>query len=65
MAKKQESKRVIQRVTKESLVTLDSLIPYRLSDTVTINSEKLGIAVLQKFFWSRVDRRTYLLRRRR
>jgi hypothetical protein len=49
MAKKLRSKRVFPRVTLESLRILNRLIPYRPSETITARSDKLAIAVLQKF----------------
>ncbi len=50
MVKKRRGGRVFPRVTIESVRILNSLIPFRMSETITARSDKLAIAVLTKFF---------------
>jgi hypothetical protein len=50
MAKKQGGNRVSRTVTIDSIRILNRLIPYRASESITARSDKLAIAVLQKFF---------------
>jgi hypothetical protein len=50
MAKQQSSKRVFPEVTLDSIRTLNRLIPFRVSESVTARSDKLAKAVLMKLF---------------
>jgi hypothetical protein len=50
VVRKRRSKRIFPTVTLDSIRTLNRLIPYRVSESVTARSDKLAIAVLQKFF---------------
>jgi hypothetical protein len=50
VAQKQRSKRVFRRVDCETISRLNELIPYNKFHSVTCNSDKLAIAIMQKFF---------------
>lgn len=50
MAKKLGGSRIFRPVTKDSLRILNSIIPYIHTNSRTANSDRLAIAILQKFF---------------
>jgi hypothetical protein len=50
MAKKRRIERVFPTITIDSIRILNRLIPFRMTESITARSDKLAIAVLQKFF---------------
>src|SRR5262249_45139750 len=52
MAEKRRGKRILPRVTVDSLRTLDGLIPFRQHEPQTSRAYKLSKAVLEKFVGS-------------